>query len=66
MKDPNAQAKTRKPRKPAAPKPIFVVVDGVCPVLGVFRKAEEVLKVLEENPNAKYTKFMVSPVNTAG
>jgi hypothetical protein len=56
-KDPNAP----KTRKPAAPKPVFVVVGGDCPILGVFRKAEEVLKVLEENPSAKYTKILIPP-----
>lgn len=54
-KDPNAP----KTRKPATPKPMFVVVDGDCPILGVFRKAEEVLKILEENEGAKYTKVLV-------
>lgn len=54
-KDPNAP----KTRKPATPKPMFVVVGGDCPILGVFRKAEEVLRILEENEGAKYTKVLV-------
>lgn len=60
--DPN---RPKAPRRKAEPKPVFIVVDGDAPILGVFRRAEEVLKVLEESPNAKYHKVMLTTANTA-
>jgi len=57
-KDPSAP----KTRKAPSPKPLFIVTGGDCPVIGVYRKAEEVLKVLEDNPGSKYVKYMLGKV----
>ena len=59
--DPNRPVKARRK---AEPKPVFIVVEGDAPILGVFRRAEEVLKVMDENPNAKYHMVMLSSANT--
>ena len=51
--------KPKATRKPAAPKPVYVMYKGDAEIVAVVRKPEEVLAIIDKDESVQYQKVDV-------